>query len=57
MLIGLRTRGRSVTLLLILPIVLSVTFFLIADIDSPRIGVIHVAPRELGAVAESMRAP
>ena len=56
-LIGLRTRGRSVTLLLILPIVLSVTFFLIADIDSPRIGVIHVAPRELGAVAESMRGP
>ena len=57
MLIGLRTRGRSVTLLLILPIVLSVTFFLIADIDSPRTGVIHVIPRELGAVAESMRTP
>ena len=56
-LIGLRTRGRSVTLLLILPIVLSVTFFLIADIDSPRIGVIHVAPRELAAVAGSMRGP
>jgi hypothetical protein len=46
-----------VTLLLILPIVLSVTFFLIADIDSPRTGVIHVIPRELGAVAESMRTP
>jgi hypothetical protein len=57
MLIGLRARGRSATLLLILPIVLSVTFFLIADIDSPRIGVIHVAPRELDAVAASMRGP
>ncbi len=57
MLIGLRARGRHVTLLLILPIVLSVTLFLIADIDSPRIGVIHVAPRELDAVAESMRPP
>jgi hypothetical protein len=56
-LIGLRARGRGLTLLLILPIVLSVTFFLIADIDSPRIGVIHVVPRELGAVAESMRGP
>jgi hypothetical protein len=44
-----------VTLLLILPIVLSVTLFLIADIDSPRIGVIHVVPRELTALAESLR--
>jgi len=34
-LIGLRTRGRHVPLLLILPIVLSVTLFLIADIDIP----------------------
>ena len=56
-LIGLHARGRSVTLLLILPIVLSVTLFLIADIDSPRIGVIHVVPRELAAVAASMRGP
>jgi len=56
-LIGLRARGRSLTLLLILPIVLSVTLFLIADIDSPRIGVIHVVPRELRAVAESIRVP
>jgi hypothetical protein len=56
-LIGIRARGRHVTLLLILPIVLSVTLFLIADIDSPRIGVIHVTPRELQAVAESMRVP
>ncbi len=57
MLIGLRARGRGLTLLLILPIVLSVTLFLVADIDSPRIGVIHVAPRELDVVAESMRVP
>jgi hypothetical protein len=56
-LVGLRARERSATLLLILPIVLSVTLFLIADIDSPRIGVIHVVPRELSAVAESMRGP
>jgi hypothetical protein len=56
-LIGLRVRGRDPTLLLILPIVLSVTLFLIADIDSPRVGVIHVAPRELSAVANSMRGP
>src|SRR5215469_3309008 len=54
-LIGLRARGRSLTLLMILPIVLSVTLFLIADIDSPRIGVIHIVPRELAAVAESIR--
>jgi hypothetical protein len=56
-LIGLRARGRSLTLVLILPIVLSVTLFLIADIDSPRIGVIHVVPREMAAVAEATRGP
>jgi len=56
-LVGLRARERSATLLLILPIVLSVTLFLIADIDSPRIGVIHVVPREMAAVAESIRGP
>ena len=57
MLIGLRARGRGVTLLLILPLVLSVTLFLIADIDSPRTGVIHVVPRELDLVVESLRVP
>jgi hypothetical protein len=56
-LIGLLIRGQNVTLSLILPIVLSVTLSLIADIDSPRSGVIRVVPQNLGAVVESMRVP
>lgn len=43
-------------LLLILPFVVSVSFFLIADIDSPRWGVIHVAPENLLSLVQSLRA-
>lgn len=56
-LIGLRARGRNVSLFLILPIALSVTLSLIADIDNPHGGVIRVVPKDLGAVLESMRVP
>ena len=43
-------------LLLILPFVVSISFFLIADIDSPRRGIIHVMPENLQAVAASLAA-
>ncbi len=43
-------------LLLVLPLVVSISFFLIADIDSPRGGVIRVNPRNLASLAESLRA-
>ncbi|HEX3406320.1 MAG TPA: hypothetical protein VHS81_03700 [Caulobacteraceae bacterium] len=33
--------------LLLLPLILSVSFFLIADIDSPRVGIIRVGPQNL----------
>jgi hypothetical protein len=42
---------------LILPFVLSVAFLLIADLDSPRKGLIHVIPQNLLSLAESLRAP
>jgi hypothetical protein len=42
-------------LLLVLPVVLSISFFLIADIDSPRRGIIHVVPQNLLSVADSLR--
>jgi hypothetical protein len=42
-------KGRTVVL--VLPLVLSIAFFMIADIDSPRGGVIHVSPRNLLSVA------
>jgi hypothetical protein len=56
-LIGVLAQGRRITLFLILPIVLSVTLFLVADIDSPGGGVIRIVPQNLGAVVESMRVP
>jgi hypothetical protein len=55
LLVGYRMREKSVLLLLILPAVLSVSFFLIADIDSPRGGVIHVHPQNLEVLADSLR--
>ncbi len=43
-------------LLLVLPVVVSIAFFLIADIDSPRGGVIRVSPQNLASLLESLRA-
>jgi hypothetical protein len=47
----------SAPILVILPVVLSLAFFLIADIDSPRGGAIRVRPQNLEILAESLRAP
>jgi hypothetical protein len=57
--VGFRAHGRKGhgALLLILPLVLSIAFMLIADIDSPRGGVIRVVPRNLNALAGSLQAP
>lgn len=41
---------------LVFPLVISVAFFLIADIDSPRGGVIHVSPADLISLAHSLQA-
>ena len=49
-----RAQGRG-ALLIILPILVSIAFFLIADIESPRSGVIHVAPQNLLALLASMQ--
>jgi hypothetical protein len=48
-------KGESI-LLLVLPLVVSISFFLIADIDSPRGGVIRVKPQNLLSLSESLRA-
>jgi hypothetical protein len=53
-LIGYRSRARSAFLLLILPLALSISILLIADIDSPRRGVIRVRPQNLERLAESL---
>jgi hypothetical protein len=41
---------------LVLPLVLSIALFLIADIDSPRRGVIRVNPQNLISLAQSLHA-
>jgi len=46
-LVGFGTKRLDPKLLLVLPVVVGVAFFLIADIDSPRGGVIRVVPQNL----------
>jgi len=41
--------------LLVMPLVVAVSFFLVADIDSPRGGVIRVVPQNLVSLADSLR--
>jgi hypothetical protein len=53
-LIGYGAHGRKASLFLVLPIALSITLFLIADIESPRGGVIRVHPHNLESVAAWM---
>jgi hypothetical protein len=46
-LLGYGARRVEIKMFMILPLVVAVSFFLIADIDSPRGGVIRVAPQNL----------
>jgi hypothetical protein len=48
-------KGEGI-LLLVVPLVVSISFFLIADIDSPLGGVIRVHPQNLESLVESLRA-
>jgi hypothetical protein len=52
---GARSSKGGSTLLMVMPVVVSIAFFLIADIDSPRGGVIRVEPKNLVALAQSLR--
>jgi hypothetical protein len=47
---------RFSALLLVVPLAAAVSFFLIADIDSPRGGVVQVAPENLNRLAASLTA-
>ncbi|MGO9021755.1 MAG: hypothetical protein ACLQVJ_25750 [Syntrophobacteraceae bacterium] len=53
---GSRNVKAERLMLLILPFVVTMAFFLIADIDSPRNGVIRVHPHNLISLVESLRA-
>ncbi len=48
---GVRDARKESRLLLVLPMVVALSFFLIADIDSPRGGVIRVSPQNLMSLA------
>jgi hypothetical protein len=52
--LGYGAHRRTTFRFLILPIALSVSLFLIADIDSPRGGIIRVYPQNLERLAESL---
>jgi len=55
--VGYAARGavlRSL-LLIIMPLLISTAFLLIADIDSPRGGVIHVSPENLASLSRQLR--
>lgn len=55
-LIGYSARKPNSLNLLIVPLVIAVSFLLIADIDSPHGGFIRVAPQNLIALADSLKA-
>jgi len=53
---GEKIPGQNRKLLLIVPLAISVSFLLLADIDSPQGGLIRVAPQNLISVADSLKA-
>jgi hypothetical protein len=54
---GSRSLVAASRLLPVLPLVVSVAFMLIADIDSPRHGIIRVRPQNLISLADSLPPP
>jgi hypothetical protein len=54
---GAHRAGAKAVLYLVLPVVLSIAFGLIADIDSPRGGTIRVRPQNLQSLYQSLPIP
>jgi hypothetical protein len=52
---GARRGEAKTSLLLVLPLIVSISFSLIADIDSPRGGVVRVRPQNLVSLSESLQ--
>src|SRR5664279_3458951 len=51
---GSRSILASSRLLFVMPLLVAISFLLIADIDSPRGGLIHVSPQNLAALWQSL---
>jgi hypothetical protein len=54
-LLGYGAHARALVLSVILPLAVAVSFLLIADIDSPRGGIIRIQPKNLQALAASFK--
>jgi hypothetical protein len=54
LMMGYGAHRRDAFLFLVLPVALSISLFLIADIDSPSRGLIRVQPENLESVVESL---
>jgi hypothetical protein len=50
----IRRTGMEFIVFLVLTLVVSISFFLIADIDSPRGGIIRVQPQNLLSLSQSL---
>ncbi|MGC1448486.1 MAG: hypothetical protein WA830_00480 [Candidatus Sulfotelmatobacter sp.] len=57
LLIGYGARRMGGLFFMVLPLAASISFFLIADIDSPRRGLIRVQAQNLMGLSHSLRAP
>jgi hypothetical protein len=55
--LGARDARAESLLLFVLPLVVAIAFFLIADIDTPRRGIIRVVPQNLLTLSESLPSP
>ena len=53
-LIGYGARNGNVVFFLILPLAVAISFLLIADIDSPRSGLIRIVPQNLITLSQSL---
>lgn len=56
LLIGFSSHRKATTSFAVVPLVVSISFFLIADIESPRHGLIRVAPQNLMRLSRSLQA-
>ncbi len=54
-LIGYSEQRTRVVLLFVLPVIVSISFLLIADIDSPQGGIVRVSPQNLISLSRSMK--
>jgi hypothetical protein len=55
LLLGYGERRRGALLLLVIPMIVSISVFLIADIDAPRGGIIRVLPHNLISLSQSLK--